>query len=60
MLATVFILPAFLEIGFFVVGGILLGFVALAILAPYLWPILLTVFLIIATSSVENGWNVNS
>jgi hypothetical protein len=60
MLTAVFILLVFLDVGFFVIaGGILLGFVVLTILAPYLWSVLLAVFLIIATLSVENKRHFN-
>jgi hypothetical protein len=43
----------FLGIGFFVmIGGVLMTVILLFILAPYLWPLLLVIFLIIAVMSV--------
>lgn len=52
VLAAVMTLLFFLEIGFFILfGSFLLGFIVLAILAPYLWPVLVIIFLIIAIMS---------
>lgn len=51
-LAAVMTLLFFLEIGFFILlGSFLLGFIVLTILAPYLWPVLVIVFLMIAIMS---------
>ncbi len=51
-LAAVMTLLISLQIGFFILlGSSLLVFIVLAVLAPYLWPVLAIIFLVVAIMS---------
>lgn len=55
-LAVVMTLLVFIGIGFYMLlGSLLLGFIVLTILAPYLWPLLAVLFLVIAIMSLGDG-----
>ena len=54
-LTCVFTLLVFLGIGFFILlGGMVLGLALLFVVAPYLWPVLAIVFIVIAIMSLSH------